>query len=477
MVRRRTPLAALLGVLAEYVLLPEGTTDDVVVRSIDYDSRAVGAGSLFCALPGEHTDGHDHAAAAVRGGAVAVVVERLLDLDVPQIVVPDARAAMGLLASEFFDHPSRRLDVVGVTGTNGKTTVVHLLAAILEQAGRPTGVLGTLTGARTTPEAPDLQARLAEWAASGHSAVAMEVSSHAVELRRIDGTWFTAAVFTNLSQDHLDFHGTMDRYFAAKARLFEPDRAAMGLVNRDDPWGRRLLGQIAIPAVAWSAEDVADVVLRADGSTFTWRGRQVRLALAGRFNLANAVAAAETALALGLGPEQVAAGLSRAQPVTGRFEPVGGGDVGVLVDYAHTPDGLEQALGSARELTSGRLIVVFGCGGDRDREKRALMGRVADRGADLMVVTSDNPRSEDPATIIDAVLAGVERTEDLVVEADRGRAITAAVAGADPGDLVVVAGKGHETTQDLGDRVIAFDDRVVAAAALRARASRGEACA
>jgi UDP-N-acetylmuramoyl-L-alanyl-D-glutamate--2,6-diaminopimelate ligase len=302
----------------------------------------------------------------------------------------------------------------------------------------------------------------------------MEVSSHAIELRRIVGTWFTVAVFTNLSQDHLDFHGTMDRYFAAKARLFEPDRAAVGLVNRDDPWGRRLLETMAIPSVGWSVDDATDVDLRPDGTSFTWRERRVELALAGRFNLANAVAAAEAALALGLEPAEIAAGLAEAQPVDGRFEPVGQGPVSVLVDYAHTPDALDQAMRSARELTAGRLIVVFGCGGDRDREKRPLMGGAADKVADVVVVTSDNPRSEDADAIIEEVLAGIRRTEDLVVEPDRRQAVETAVALADPGDLVLVAGKGHETYQDLGDgNVIDFDDRKVAAAALQHR----EACA
>ncbi len=464
-----TPLDELLVALGEYVLVPEGSAAGIDVRAIDHDSRSVEPGSLFCALVGELTDGHHHAAAALERGAVALVVERQLAVGGIQVVVPDSRAAMGLLAAAHFDHPSRQLAVVGVTGTNGKTTVTHLLGAILEHAGRRTAVLGTLSGARTTPESPELQARLAEAVAEGDAVVAMEVSSHTVELRRITGTWFEVAVFTNLSQDHLDFHTSMDRYFAAKARLFEPERAALGVVNRDDPWGRRLLDQLAIPAVAWSITDAADVVLRADGTTFTWRDQAVDLALTGRFNLANAVAAAEAALALGLSPEEVAAGLGRAQPVPGRFEPVGDGDVTVLVDYAHTPDGLDQALASARELTDGRVIVVFGCGGDRDREKRPLMGRAADRGADLVVVTSDNPRQEDPRSIIDEVLVGVDRTDDLLVEVDRRRAVEAAVTRAEPGDLVVVAGKGHETTQDLGDRVIDFDDRQVAAEALRRR--------
>ncbi|HEY5888312.1 MAG TPA: UDP-N-acetylmuramoyl-L-alanyl-D-glutamate--2,6-diaminopimelate ligase [Acidimicrobiales bacterium] len=469
------PLEVLLAALPEYVLAPDGIAAGITVNAVEHDSRIVAAGSLYCALKGEITDGHDHAATAVAAGAVAVVVEHPVAVSVPQIVVPDTRAAMGRLADAFFDHPSQRIAVVGVTGTNGKTTVTHLLAAVLNHAGRTTRIVGTLSGARTTPEAPVLQSALAEAAHAGASVVAMEVSSHAIELRRIVGTWFTVAVFTNLSQDHLDFHGTMDRYFAAKVRLFEPERAAVGLVNRDDPWGARLLETIAIPAVGWSVEDAVDPELRADGSRFTWRGHRVDLALAGRFNLANAVAAAEAALALGLEPAQIAAGLGRAGPVRGRFEPVGNGEVTVLVDYAHTPGGLVQALASARELTDGRLIVVFGCGGDRDRDKRPLMGRAADQGADVVIVTSDNPRQEDPTAIIESVMTGVDRVDDLIVEPDRRRAVEAAVALAAPGDLVLVAGKGHETTQDLGDRVIDFDDREVAAAAL-GRRGHGEVC-
>jgi UDP-N-acetylmuramoyl-L-alanyl-D-glutamate--2,6-diaminopimelate ligase len=463
------PLAALLQDLPGYVLVPDAVPVGVEVSSVAYDSRAVRPGAVFCCLPGEHRDGHDHAPEAKERGAVALVVERQLDVDLPQVVVGDARQAMGLLAAALFDHPSRALDVVGITGTNGKTTVAHLLGTVLETSGRRTGVLGTLSGPRTTPESPDLQARLAELVATGHRAVAMEVSSHAVELRRIAGTWFRVAVFTNLSQDHLDFHGTMDRYFAAKAALFTPDKVGLALVNQDDPWGKALLDQVVVEARGWSPADALDPVLTAEGSTFTWRGVPVRLALAGRFNLANAVAAAEAARALGLTPEEVAAGLAEARPVAGRFEPVEGGDVAVVVDYAHTPDGLDQALASARELTQGRLIVVFGCGGDRDREKRPLMGRVADRAADLVVVTSDNPRSEAPQAIIDEVLDGVEREHGLVVEPDRALAIDHAVQVAHPGDLVVIAGKGHEATQDLGAEVIAFDDREVAAQALRRR--------
>jgi UDP-N-acetylmuramoyl-L-alanyl-D-glutamate--2,6-diaminopimelate ligase len=474
---RRRSLTELVTSLTEFVIAPEGGITGVEVTAIDHDSRAVAPGSLYCALRGEHTDGHDHAAAAVDAGAVALVVEQSVGLDVPQVIVPDSRSAMGLLADAFFDHPSRRIPVVGVTGTNGKTTVTHLLAAVLEHAGRPTTVLGTLSGARTTPEAPTLQATLAEAAEREGGVVTMEVSSHAMELRRVTGTWFEVAVFTNLSQDHLDFHQTMDRYFAAKARLFDPTMAACGLVNRDDPWGRRLLETIAIPAVPWSAGDAEDVELRADGTSFTWEGQRVDLALAGRFNIANAVAAAEAARALGLAPEQIAAGLGTAQPVTGRFEPVGNGPVALLVDYAHTPDALDQALRSARELTRGRLIVVFGCGGDRDRAKRAPMGRVADRAADVVVVTSDNPRQEDADAIIEQVVAGIERRDDdLVVEPDRHKAVDTAVAMARPGDLVLVAGKGHETTQDLGDREVPFDDREVAVAALH-RHHHGEACA
>jgi len=438
------------------------------------DSRRVVPGAVFCCIPGATHDGHDHAPAAVAAGAAALLCERPLGLGVPEIVVPAVRAAGGPVAAALAGHPSRQLVVVGVTGTNGKTTTVHLLRAIFEAAGRRAEVIGTLTGARTTPEAPDLQARLAELVADGVEVVAMEVSSHAIELHRIDGTRFDVVVFTNLSRDHLDFHETMAAYFAAKARLFEPDHAAHGVVNRDDPQGR-LLGDVApIDCTGYELADAEDLVIAVDGSRFRWHGVDVRLGLTGRFNVSNALAAATAAEVAGIAPERIAAGLAAAGPVPGRLERIDEGQPFLAaVDYAHTPDGLEQLLTTARELAgTGRVLVAFGAGGDRDRTKRPLMGEVAGRLADVVVVTTDNPRHEPPAAIIEDVERGIGHDVDLRTEPDRRRAIALAVDLAAPGDVVLIAGKGHETTQTVGDVVTHFDDRDELRDALRARQER-----
>ncbi|MBL8778373.1 MAG: UDP-N-acetylmuramoyl-L-alanyl-D-glutamate--2,6-diaminopimelate ligase [Acidimicrobiales bacterium] len=437
---------------------------EVDVTGVAHDSRAVAPGDLFCCVRGEHADGHDHAAAAVGAGAVALLCERRLDLPIPQVVVPDARAAMGPAAAAVHGNPSEHLVVIGVTGTNGKTTTVHLLSSILEHAGRRAEVIGTLTGARTTPEAPELQRRFADFLAAGVEAVAMEVSSHALALHRVDGTRFRAAVFTNLSAEHLDFHATMEEYFQAKARLFTPELADAAVVNVDDPRGRLLRDAAIIPTRGFSLDEVDDLEVGHTSSRFRWRDQHVTVPLGGRFNVANALAAAETAITLGIEPAVAAEGLATAGPVPGRFEAVDAGqDFGVVVDYAHTPDGLERLLDTARELVGeGRLLLVFGCGGDRDTAKRPLMGEVAGRLADQVVLTSDNPRSEDPATIISEVRSGFDDDRTLLVEPDRRRAIAMALETADPGDLVVIAGKGHETTQTIGETTLPFDDRVVA---------------
>jgi len=475
---------------------PAGT--DVV--AITATSQAVRPGSLFCCIRGQSADGHRFAPAAVAAGAVALLCERPLDpttlgRDVPQAIVADGRVAMARAAAAFHGHPSRRVAVVGVTGTNGKTTTTHLLKAVLEADGRRAEVIGTLTGPRTTPEATELQAALAAAADRGASAVALEVSSHALALHRVDATWFSVAVFTNLSPEHLDFHDGMDDYFEAKAKLFSPDRAGVAVVNADDPWGRRLLAAARLPTRTFSLADAAGLELGPDGARFRWDGHPVWLRPGGTFNVANALAAATAARELDVPASAVADGLSSAAVVPGRFEAVDRGqEFRVVVDYAHTPAGLEACLRAAREMVggdvigggviggggsgSGRVIVVFGCGGDRDPAKRPLMGGVASRLADLAVVTSDNPRSEDPLDIVDDILAGIDRAggnRDGVVrvEPDRRTAIGLAVSSARPGDVVVLAGKGHETTQLTGDRIVPFDDRVVAAEELdRLAASR-----
>lgn len=444
---------------------PSGA-DAVDVVSVTHDSRAVTTGALFCCVPGDVFDGHAYAGAAVAAGAVAVLVEHRVDVPVPQVVVASVRRAMPVAAAAVHGHPSRALTVVGVTGTNGKTTVTHLLRAVFEANGWPTGLIGTIGGRRTTPEGPELQAMLAGFRDEGKRAVAMEVSSHALEQHRVDGTHFAAAVFTNLSQDHLDFHKSMDAYFAAKARLFEADRTDLAVINGDDEWGLRLASMVRVPVSTYGMGDALDLVTGADGSDFRWRGEHVHVALAGDINVSNALAAATTAAVLGIDPAAIAAGISSLGGVPGRFERVDAGQpFTVIVDYAHTPDGLERVLQAARQLVEpqgGRLLVVFGCGGDRDRGKRPLMGEVATRLAACAYLTNDNPRSEDPMAIIDAVLDGVTDRDRLVVEPDREAAIALALKDAEPGDMVVIAGKGHETGQDVGGVVTPFDDRDVA---------------
>jgi UDP-N-acetylmuramoyl-L-alanyl-D-glutamate--2,6-diaminopimelate ligase len=440
---------------------------EVAVTAMTHDSRRATPGTLYACVRGERNDGHEFAPAAVAAGASALLVDHRLELDVPQLVVGDTRTAMGPVAAAVYGHPSQAMTVVGITGTNGKTTSTHLLASILRRAGHRTGLIGTLSGTHTTPEAPELQARLAAFRDEGCTAVVMEVSSHALALHRVDGTRFAVAVFTNLGRDHLDLHGSAQAYFRAKARLFTPELAALGVTNIDDAHGRLLRDAAPIPIVPFSALDATDVEVTASTHAFTWRGERVTVGLGGSFNVMNSLAAATAAAVLDIAPATIAAGLQEATPVPGRFErlepPGGGNGVIAVVDYAHTPDGLEQVLTAAREISRGRVLLVFGCGGDRDHAKRPRMGAVAARLADRVVVTSDNPRSEAPAAIIADVVAGVPPNGRALVsvEPDRAAAIALALDAAADGDVLVVAGKGHETTQTIGDRVTEFDDRVV----------------
>jgi UDP-N-acetylmuramoyl-L-alanyl-D-glutamate--2,6-diaminopimelate ligase len=452
----------------------------VEIGAVDFDSRGVRPGSLFCCLRGAQSDGHDFAHHAVTDGAAALVVDHHLDLDVAQVVVPDTRAAMGLLAAAFFDFPCRSLTMVGVTGTNGKTTTTAMIASILDQAGRPAKVIGTLTGTHTTPESSDLQSQLAEFVASGTKAVAMEVSSHALELQRVVGCHFDVAVFTNLGRDHLDLHGTPEQYFAAKAKLFRPALSDLAVVNVDDPHGRLLMDVGEVDTEGFGAANITDVQVTATQHSYVWRGQRIAVPIGGGFNVMNSLAAATATARLGIDPPTIARGLAIVPAVPGRFEAiVAGQQFAVIVDYAHTPDGLEQAIGAARQIAvagagvagagvEGAVLVVFGCGGDRDRDKRPLMGAVAARLADHVVITSDNPRSEDPMAIINATFEGVpgDYRGRVVMEPDRRRAIEIAVHRAGSGDVVLIAGKGHELTQTVGDQQIAFDDRAVARLAL-----------
>ncbi len=514
-------LADLLAALGDLAPASAGPADPAVagrgVKAISYDSRRAAPGSLFVALKGQKLDGVEFAVQALARGAIAVVAEAPAPPGVtsPWIVVPDARLAMARLAGAFYHDPSRELAVVGITGTNGKTTTAYLVSALFEAAAVRCGMLGTIvyrTGGedrpatRTTPESVDVQQMLREMVARGCGACAMEVSSHALSQRRVDGTHFAAGVFTNLTRDHLDFHGDMESYFAAKRRLFDllgPDAAAV--VNLDDPRGAAL-GGLAGRTLTYAIDREADI--RPASLTYSLRGFtceattpagpiEVRSRLVGRPNVYNVLAAIGAAIGCGLPAEAIARGLAALDRVPGRFQVVSGpdDDVTVVVDYAHTDDALKNLLETARPLATARLITVFGAGGDRDRTKRPLMGAVAARLSDLVIITSDNPRSEDPADIIEEIKRGVampsERTRPAEARngqpkytpptptphlaiVDRRLAIERAIGLARPHDVVVIAGKGHEQCQVIGDREIPFDDVAVAQDALaRRRAGRG----
>ena len=444
-----------------------GNVDALELVDLTHDSREVGPGWAFACVPGEHHDGHEFAPGAVAAGATLLIVERRLPLDVAQVVVSDVRRAMGPIAAHVHGHPATKLRVIGITGTNGKTTTTHLVGAILRAAGLDERVLGTLSGARTTPEATDLQRLLASFVREGVDAVVMEVSSHALALHRVNGVRFDVAAFTNLGRDHLDLHDSMEAYFRAKASLFTAALSDVGVTNLDDPYGRLLLDGADIEMVGYSCADALELEVDVDHHRFRWRGTPVRVPLGGRFNVANTLAALTIAGRLGIDADTAAAGLAKIEPVPGRFEVVTGpaDPFTVLVDYAHTPDGLVGVLDAVRERAgAGRVICVFGCGGDRDRDKRPLMGAAAAEHADLVVATSDNPRHENPATIIAEAVAGIDsRYRDrLTIEVDRRAGIAAALQMAREGDVVVIAGKGHETTQTIGDTALPFDDRAVA---------------
>ncbi|MBW3648407.1 MAG: UDP-N-acetylmuramoyl-L-alanyl-D-glutamate--2,6-diaminopimelate ligase [Actinobacteria bacterium] len=449
------------------------------VTGCTLDSRAVQAGDLYAALPGASAHGADFAAQAVSAGAAAVLTDpagaaAFAAYDVPVLVAEDPRAVLGAVARWVHDDPAAGMLVLGITGTNGKTTTAFLLEAALRAAGHRTGLLGTvltrigdevLPSVRTTPEAPDLQALLAVMREQGTTAVAMEVSSHALVLGRVDGVRFEVAAFTNLSQDHLDFHPSMADYEAAKASLFTPPRARRAVLNVEDPAGRRIARSTALPVTTygedadWSAREVD---LRPDGSTFRLLGPgvdlRVSLALPGSFNVANAVAALACLGAAGVSVRDGVRGIAELSGVPGRMERVEAGQPFLaLVDYAHTPDAVSRLVSAVRTFTSGRVIVVLGCGGDRDHAKRPLMGAAAS-AADLAILTSDNPRSEDPQAILDQMAAGAP---EALLEVDRRAAIARAVAAARPGDAVVVAGKGHESGQEAAGVLTPFDDRLV----------------
>jgi UDP-N-acetylmuramoyl-L-alanyl-D-glutamate--2,6-diaminopimelate ligase len=471
-------LALLIDALAPVEVVGRAPVD---VTDLAYDAREAGPGSLYFCIRGSRADGHDFAHEAVANGAVALVVERPVELPVPQLVVEEARRAMPLAADEFFGRPTEQLEVAGVTGTNGKTTTAFLLYAILAAAGRRPGLLGTIESRvggerrpaiRTTPEAIDLQRTFREMLDAGDRSAAVEATSHGSELGRLDRVRFSALVFTNLTQDHLDFHGTLERYFDAKRRLFTEARPPAA-VNVGDEHGRRLADELRGHNELLTFGLVDDAELRPEELELGPRGAHLRAGgieletrLRGRFNVENVLGAVAAARLLGIDDDAIAYGVRELRGVPGRFEAVDEGQpFAVLVDYAHTPDSLENVLRTARDLAQNRVICVFGCGGDRDRGKRPLMGRIATELADLAIVTSDNPRSEEPEAIIAEILEGTG--SEAEVEPDRREAIARAVAEAGEGDVVVIAGKGHEQGQQFADRTIPFDDREVAREALR----------
>jgi UDP-N-acetylmuramoyl-L-alanyl-D-glutamate--2,6-diaminopimelate ligase len=489
--------ALLGGGLVQAGTSASGATSSAAVTGIAYDSRAVVPGRVFVALKGVHADGLTFVRQAVERGAIAVVSERPAppDMTVAWEQVTDARLALALLAASYYGHPSGEMRVIGITGTNGKTTTAHLIASIFEAAGVTCGVLGTVAyrigdevreSTHTTPEAPDVQQLLREMVDKGCGACAMEVSSHALALRRVDGTTFSAGVFTNLTRDHLDFHLDMETYFQAKRRLFDmlPPEAP-SLINLDDPKGPALVEMTTRP-VTYALNRAADITpgplsFTLDGLAFdvrTPRGMlHMRSKLVGRPNVYNILAAISTAVALGLPFDAIEQGVLALDGVRGRFELVSGpnDEITVVVDYAHTDDALRNLLETARPLARGRVITLFGCGGERDRTKRPLMGAVAGRLSDLIVITSDNPRGEDPERIIEEIQRGItpdtrrDSSQRILSIADRRVAIAKAIELARPGDLVLLAGKGHETYQVIGDELVPLDDAVVAREALARR--------
>lgn len=460
-------------ILDDYPL--DVVTSSVEIRDVQLDSRLCRGGTLFFAVAGVSEHGARYAADAIDRGAVAVVSDRPLSLPVPVVVVPSTQlpALVAHASATVVGHPEAAAKLVGVTGTNGKTSVTTIVSSLARALEWNAGSIGTLTGQRTTPPPPELFRNLAALVAgfdpSRHpSVIAMEVSSHAIDQRRVEGLRFCVAAFTNLGHEHLDYHRSMEEYFAVKASLFTPEWAKRAVIWVDDDYGRRLSGLTSLPVTEVSRADASDVTCSLAGSTFFWRGHLVNSALVGDYNIDNALLAMTILVTLGADESRVARAMADVEAVPGRFEVIQGSEVTAIVDYAHTPEGLERLLRDVRLLEPrGRLVVVFGAGGDRDRDKRPAMGQIASTLADLTVVTSDNPRSESPDAIIDAVMSGVVPGASVVREVDRRQAIARAFESARAGDVVVIAGKGHETTQTVGDSVLPFDDREVARELLR----------
>ena len=449
-----------------------GEINDVEVHGLSYDSRLINSGDLFFCFKGEKKDSHDFVYDAIKGGASALVVERKIDIDFPQVISSSSRKMMSEIAEIFYEFPSREITTVGVTGTNGKTTTVNILSAIAKAAGEKTETIGTLTGQLTTPEAPDLQRQIRDSIGNGVSFLAMEVSSHALLQNRISRMTYDAAIFTNLSLDHLDYHGDMESHYKAKSSLFSPTHSKLAVINADNQFGKRLMNEVEIPQVSFSLNDVDIVERTLIKTTFRWKGKIIELKLPGVFNLENALAAAVTAEALGFNREVIAKGLESAKGTPGRFELLTHSDEEpyIIVDYCHTPDGLEKILLSINELLPGaRTHIVFGCGGDRDTSKRAQMGMISETHATNVYLTSDNPRSENQMAIINDILAGIHDTELVYVNPDRREAIFHAVTTANQDDVVLIAGKGCEPYQEISGTLHPFLDSDVGREALEAR--------
>lgn len=461
-------------------VISQTISPDTEITHVCVDSRATQKGSLFVAVPGNRCDGGHYARQAVDRGAVCVVCQSELPPDLPWVKVRDARLALSQLACRWYGHPSRQLTMLGVTGTNGKTTVTYLLRHILQRTGMKTGLIGTvqnivgeqtLPAQRTTPDALQIQQLLSAMTKNGCSHAVMEVSSHALDQHRAEGIDFAVGIFTNLTEDHLDYHGTMGCYCDAKAKLFQMSR--MGICNADDPWTERLLAGASCPSVYYGIHNPAevwaeDIFLHSrsvDFTVCTARTRTpVHLGVPGRFSVYNALGAIAACGVLGIPPEECAAALATFPGVAGRMEvvPTPGKPYTLLIDYAHTPDALENVLKTVRGFAQNRVIAVFGCGGDREREKRPLMGHIAGKLADLTIITSDNPRTEEPMAIIRDILPGIAGAEDkYIVEPDRRGAIALAMGRAAAGDVIVLCGKGHETYQEIGDKTIPMDEREI----------------
>lgn len=465
------------------------------IDGIVYDSRQAGENVLFCAIPGQQTDGHDYVQQAIDKGAIAVLLERRMELPahVSGLLVPNSRQAMSYICSAFFACPDQKLRLIGVTGTNGKTTTTNLIKYLLEQAGHKSGLLGTVGGmagsellpehisASTTPESLELFRLLALMTDKNCDYAVIEASSHALEQGRVAACHFAGAVFTNLTQDHLDYHLTMDNYCASKCKLFSMlDKSAYGVVNLDDPYAQRFLQACAVPQWTYGEADGATLQLIAYSASISGMHFQIKyqdklyaveIPLIGKFNIYNALAAMCVALAEGLAIDDIVSWMKQAPQVAGRFELIQEGqDFAVVVDYAHTPDGLSNVLAAARQLHPQQIITVFGCGGDRDNTKRPIMGRIAGQMSDMSILTSDNPRTENPLRILDMVEEGIRQvSNNYLVKEDRGEAIRIALEMAHPGDMVVLAGKGHEDYQVIGTEKVHFDDREIARTILRAR--------